>query len=204
MQSTVIMGMLFGVAAAFGQSMSYIFSRAYVIRHPRAPGTLMVSSHLIIGVGALVVLPFAWTPDVPPLAVYIRPLLGTACFYAIGQAGLFLLMQRIGASRVAPLLGFKIVLLAFIAVVFMGEDLSFRQGLAVVLCFGATLMLSRSGTPFSVPGLLCLFGTCLGYSLSDLNIQALTRSLEPLPRVHAAVYGAALMTLAIILYVTGS
>jgi len=190
-QSTVVMGMLFGITAAFSQSLSYIFSRAYVVRHPRAPGILLVSSHLVMGIAALVVLPFAWSPDVPPLRAYIWPLLGTAMFYATGQAGFFLLMQRIGASRVAPLLGFKIVLLAVIAVLFMGESLSPRQGVAVLLCFGATMVLGYSGGRLAPASVGYLLTACLGYSLSDLNIQVLTRSLEPLSRIHAAVYGAA-------------
>ncbi|MFC1463021.1 EamA family transporter [Verrucomicrobiota bacterium] len=191
MSSSVAWGMLFGIAAALSQSLSYIFSRLYVIRHPRAPGRLLVLSHLMMGLGALLVLPFAWTPEVPPLHVYIRPLLGTACFYAVGQAGLFILMRRLGASRVAPLLGFKIVVLAFIVVVFMHEHLSLRRGLAVLLCFAATLMLGYVGARMSRWSVVCLLVTCTGYSLSDLSIQALTRSLEPLNRIHAAVYGAA-------------
>lgn len=48
MQPSVTTGILFGIAAAFSQSLSYIFSRLYVIRHPSAPGRLLVSSHLLI------------------------------------------------------------------------------------------------------------------------------------------------------------
>jgi len=170
-------GILCGLATAVCSSVSYLFSRLFVIQRHDAVVRLLVAAHLVMGVTLLVLLPFVWTPDIPPLRNYILPLLGAALFYLAGQAGLFYLVGNTDSSRVAPLLGFKIVILAGIVVLFMGQHLHARQWMAVALSVAATLALSQVGGGLPMRSIAWLLVTCTAYSLSDLNIAALVKAL---------------------------
>ena len=180
-----------GLAAAVCQSGSYVFSRLAVLRH-HGISQLMVTAHLVMGLAAGVILPFAWTASVPPWTTYALPLLGSAVFYMLGQLGLFLLMRNVHASRVAPLLGLKLVVLAVITTTFLHQSLAISQWSATALCVAAALMLNYSGTALSPASLGCLALACVSYSLSDLSIAVLVRSLRSLPMLHASILGVCL------------
>ena len=183
------LGIVCGLAAAVCHSASYIFSRLFVIERKHAVVRLLVASHLIMGVISLLLLPLVWTSDLPPVRNYFLPLLGASFFYLVGQAGLFYLVRGTDSSRVAPLLGFKIVIIAFVVVLFMGQHLSGKQWLAVALSVTATLALSQTGGGLPVRAMLWLAVTCTGYSLSDLSITALVKALAPLSPLHASIVG---------------
>ncbi len=178
-----------GVSSALSQTFGYVFSRLYVIRHQNAFWRLLLVSHLYMGLASLLLLPLVWTDNIPPLRNYLIPLLGTASFYVAAQGGLFVMMRLTNPSRVAPLLGTKIVILAVLSTSFFGHSLSPLQWMAVAACFGAVLTLNFSGGSLPVRALILLVATCTGYSLSDLNIHRLVQALAPLPTLHAATWG---------------
>lgn len=179
-------GVLLGFAAAACQSVSYIFSRLFVLRCADGTRRLLVASHLFMGVACAAALPFLWSADVPPPSRYAGPLVGSAFSYLAGQAGLFLLIRRVEASRVAPLLGFKILILAVIATAFLGQPLSAGQWVAVLLCAASVLLLNFAGVRMSAASAAWLLVACVGYSLSDLCITSLVRLLRPLSGLRAA------------------
>jgi drug/metabolite transporter (DMT)-like permease len=144
-----------------------------------------------MGAASLVLLAAAWRPAVPPVGTYLLPLIGTAGFYLAGQVGLFFMVRSTAASRVAPLLGFKIFVIAILSVVILGQSLTLAQWAAVGLCAAATLLLNYSGDPLPWQAAGWLGLACLGYSLSDLCIVVLVNRLAPLSRLHASVYGVA-------------
>lgn len=187
--TTETIGILFGLGAAVCHSVSYIFSRLFIIQRRDAIVRLLVAAHLIMGVISLILLPLVWSSELPPLKGYLLPLLGAAFFYLAGQAGLFYLVKGADSSRVAPLLGFKIVIIALITVSFLGQHLSLKQGLAVALSVMATLALSQSGGALPIRALVGLAVTCTAYSLSDLSIAALVKALAPLSPLHASIVG---------------
>jgi drug/metabolite transporter (DMT)-like permease len=182
-------GILSGLAAAVCHSVSYLFSRLFVIQRQSAVMRLLVAAHLIMGVMSLVLLPFVWTAELPPLRNYVLPLFGAAFFYLAGQAGLFFMVKRTDSSRVAPLLGFKIVILALLVVLFMGQHLKLQQWLAVILSVAATLALSQTGGALPLRTILWLATTCTAYSLSDLSIAGLVKGLAPLSPLRASIVG---------------
>ena len=184
-----MLGILFGLGAALCHSLSYLFSRLFVIRRSDAVIRLLVASHLIMGVISLVLLPFAWSPELPALGEYWLPLLGSSLFYLAGQAGLFYLVTDTDSSRIAPMLGFKIVVLAVVCVLFMGQHLAGRQWIAVGLSVMATLALSQSGGAMPFRTILWLAATCTAYSRSDLSIAAVGKALAPLSPLHASIVG---------------
>ncbi len=185
-------GILFGLSAAVLQSASYLFSRRFVLRHQNATLRLLVASHLWMALMAIVIYPFARSPDMPPVMTYIGPLLGSAGFYMAGQAGLFALMRHTQASRVAPLLGLKLLVLAVIVTGFMGQSLSLNQWGSVGLCVLAAFLIQTAGVRLTWQALAWLALACLGYSLSDLSITRLVHALHPIPKFHASVIGVCL------------
>jgi drug/metabolite transporter (DMT)-like permease len=187
---TTIIGILLGLTTAFSQCFAYVFSRLFVIRHRNAFWKLLLVSHLYMGLASLIALPFVWPQTLPPLGQYLLPLLGTAGFYVVAQGGLFIAMRMTNPSRVAPLLGTKIVILALLSTFVFGNPLTPMQWSAVMACFGAVAVLNFSGGSLPIRALVVVLLTCTGYSLSDLNIDRLVRALSDMPTLHAAVWGA--------------
>ncbi len=194
---STLLGIVFGIATALSQCLAYVFSRLFVIRHRNAMWQLLLTSHLYMGAVALIALPFVWPDALPPLATYAWPLLGTAGFYLLGQAGLFVMMRLTSPSRIAPLLGSKIVVLALLASFVFGKTITPLQWLAVVSCFSAVLVMNFSGGSLPLRGAVMLLFTCTGYALSDLHVEKLLLALGDLTTWQASMLGA-LMTYALL------
>src|SRR5438105_1670004 len=112
------MGIICGLLAALFQSLSYLATRHYVQR--RAGGAsrmLLVLSHVWMGLLAVLMIPVVWPPRVFDWRPVLWPLGGTAVCYGLGQFGLMMALKKTEPSRVGPLLGLKIVMLAFMAMV---------------------------------------------------------------------------------------
>ena len=185
-----VVGIIFGVLAAVGLSLSYLFSRSYQLSRPNGLAKLMVIAHLLQGVLSAALLTILWRPDIPPLSQYWAPLLGTTCSYLVGHVALFFAVRHADASRVSPLMGFKLVVLAVIAVGFAGQHLAPRQWLAVAIAVGGVLVLNRIGGRMPWRALLGVGVACLAYSLSDLFLQRHIQALAPVPLAWAAVFAA--------------
>ena len=172
-------GIAFGIATALSQCFAYIFSRLFVLRHHSALWRLLVVSHVYMGLAALIGLPFAWPDTLPPLSRFWFPVVGAGGFYLIGQVGLFVAMRVTNPSRVAPLLGIKIIILALLATFVFGKTITPVQWAAVFACFGAVAALNFSGGSLPLKAIVMLLITCTGYSLSDIHIDKLVRALAP-------------------------
>jgi drug/metabolite transporter (DMT)-like permease len=171
-------GIGFGLGAAACQSLSYIFSRRFVGRTGATPALLLIASHLIMGAGSLLLLPLLAPRHLPPLADFALPLAGAAAFYLVAQLGLFHVLRLVESSRVAPLLGLKVVVLACLAVLLMRQGLHPLQWAAVGLSALAAWLLNEAGG--RVPArCLAVLGMSIGcYCLSDLSIGVLMQRLE--------------------------
>ena len=187
---TTLIGILLGLATALSQCFAYVFSRLFVVKHRNAYWKLLLVSHLYMGAASLVAILFMWPKQLPPLQEYLLPLLAAAGFYLAAQAGLFIVMRMTNPSRVAPLLGIKILILALLATQCYGHDLAPLQWVAVIACFAAVMTLNFSGGSLPPKAILILVLTCTGYSLSDIHIEKLVRALGALPMLHAAIWGA--------------
>ena len=176
----MLIGIILGLGAAVAQSLSYIFSRLYVMRHPGAFLRLMVLGHLVMGALSLAMLPLLPLDRLPHVERYIWPLVGAAGFYLLGQASLFVVLRHVEASRISPLLGLKIVMLAIITAAFLHDFAapSPLQWLAVGLSVLAAFALNSSGGKLPARMIGGLLLTCLTYSLSDLSIRYLVRAMS--------------------------
>ncbi|MGI9177749.1 MAG: EamA family transporter [Pirellulales bacterium] len=187
------LGVAAGFAAAFMSAVSYLISR----HHGSRGGSslrLLVVAHALMGLACLPVVAMLWPATLPTTGRWIAPLVGSAFSYLLGQAFVFAALARADASRVAPLLGLKIAMLAGIVSCLLGEPLDLRQWLAVGLSVVAAAMLQRRGGMPST-ALALTFAACCTFAISDLCIVGLINGLQqaaadasiPLSRVQAGV-----------------
>lgn len=188
----MLSGVLYGFAAALMQSISYVFSAQFILQHRATPLTLLILMHLVLGGVCLLILPLLWHPKLLSVGDYILPLLSTTFFYCVGQISLFKAIRVSEASRVSPLLGLKVLVLAAMGLLWFGDSYQWVQWLAIGLCALGAIWLSASGGRISVSALGWVVMACVGYALSDLSILYTMHSLEPLSLIHAAAVGVCL------------
>jgi len=171
-------GVAAGLFAAAASAVSYLVSRHHGNRSRGGSLRLLVQAHVVMGAASfpLMVLfvPASW----PPTLAWLWPLAGSVGCYLIGQAAVFALLKQIPASRVAPLLGLKLVMLAAIVSLAPDGGLDGRQWLAVGSSAVAAWMLQRGGGIPPLAFAILLVG-CLGFACSDLCILGLIDGLEP-------------------------
>lgn len=174
---TLLLGLTAGLAAALAQSASYLFSRDFITKGRGSIPALFIMSHVIMGVISLAILPLALPLTVTPFRDFAQPLFGAVLAYMAAQCVLFAALRSTEPSRIAPLLGLKIIVLALIVMIVGQESLGPLRWIAVILCAGAALLLNEAGgrLPARVIAGLCL--TVTGYALSDFNIVMLVHAL---------------------------
>ena len=169
----MITGIVCGLAAATSQCVSYIFSKKYIHKDGTA-FQLLIASHLIMGIFAAICLAILLVEnDLPPFKDYWLAVLKVDSFYLLAQMSFFMAIGKTEASRLAPLLGLKIILIALLGIIFLNNTLNCWQWGAVVLCFCGAVMSNWSGKSIPLPGVLYLLGAVTGYSLSDISIKQL-------------------------------
>jgi len=172
------LGILCGLASALSQCIAYLYSKKYIHRNG-TPLQLLLASHLVIGVGAGLCLGgLLLIRDLPPFADYWLVLAAVCLTNIFGQWCFFLAISKTEASRLAPLLGLKIVVIAFFGVLFMQQYLFPLQWIAIALCVSGAMLSNWSGKSIPLAGLWWLLAAVLGYSLTDINIKLLIDSIE--------------------------
>jgi drug/metabolite transporter (DMT)-like permease len=187
------LGVVAGLVAALASAISYLVSRHHGNRAGGGSLRLLVLGHAVMGLACLplawLLAPAAWPPK--PLA-WLGPLAGSMACYLAGQGAVFAALKRVAASRLAPLLGLKLVMLAAIVSLGPGPGLDLRQWAAVGLTVIAAGMLQRGGA-VSPWALGIVLAACLSFAVSDLFIIRLIDALclarddagEPISRLHA-------------------
>jgi drug/metabolite transporter (DMT)-like permease len=172
----VLLGVAAGLVAATSSAVSYLLSR----HHVSGGGSslrLLVLAHALMGAACLPVAWFLWPAGLPLDRAWVAPLLGSSFCYLAGQAVVFSALARADASRVSPLLGLKIAMLACIVSLLPREPLDVRQWLAVGLSVVAAVMLQRGGG-LRPAALAFTLAACVAFAVSDLFIVALIDGLQ--------------------------
>jgi drug/metabolite transporter (DMT)-like permease len=177
----IALGVAAGLLAAISSAVSYLISRHHV-SEGGSNLRLLVLAHAVMGAACLPVAWLLWPAGLPADWSWIRPLLGSSCCYLGGQALVFSALARADASRVAPLLGLKIAMLAGIVSFVPGGSLDRQQWIAVALSLVAALMLQRGGgmRPAAVGFTLA---ACVAFAFSDLFIVTLIDGLQQAARI---------------------
>lgn len=176
-------GLILGTCAALCLAFSYLFS-GYAVRHNMNVGPigLLARAHLVMAVLSLAGLPFVWDDlAVSGFSVYFLPMLGGVVFYLVGQWGLFMAQRNVDSSRVVPLLGLKLLVLATLnAFILRNATYGWLQWGAVAMTIASALLLNKAGRRIPAISFVWIAVTCLGYSLSDTCITKLTHSFQEL------------------------
>ncbi len=189
-------GVAAGLLAALFSALSYLVSRHHVRTHPELREgeggmRLIVQAHVLMGIVCIPACWFFWPEDGGPAAAEcLPPVLACAAAYLVGQVCFFRALKRVPASRLAPLLGLKIAMLAGIVTVFLGHPLDTRQWIAVALSVAAAFALQRGDDRLPASALGLMLVACLCFAIADLSIVTLIRGLTDgsgatLGRFHA-------------------
>lgn len=192
MNNTVWLGIGFGLGAALFQSLSYLCIRLFNKRHNNTIITLLALSHILMGLVSIPLAAWLWPEAMPAVRVYFWSLLGTSGFYLLGQFFLFAAIIHSEPSRVAPMLGLKVFILALISAVFLGQHFGPGKWVAVVLTTVAVLLLSGPGKKLEGRFILLGLLACVCYCLSDLCIKVLVGHFSFLGILRGAVFATAL------------
>lgn len=171
------LGVAAGLTAALASAISYLVSRHHGNRDGGGSLRLLVLAHAVMGGASLPILWWLWPERWPEDRRWLVPLVGSAICYLAGQAAVFAALKRVPASRLAPLMGLKIAILAAVVSTLPGDRLDPQQWLAVGLCVVAATMLQRGGA-IPATGLAIVVVACLAFSVSDLCIVALIDALQ--------------------------
>ncbi len=188
----MIVGIVLGLCAAFFQSCSYLGSRWFVDRYPGGTVRLLALSHILMGGVSIILAMSFWPKDLPAIDVYGMSLLGTVAFYLLGQLCLFMALRHADASRVSPLLGLKVLILALLSAGFLDVQYEAMQWFAVGLSVLAGIILARSGGTIDRQSLLWAIAACLPYCLSDMNIKLLVGHFESAGLLRSTVFATAI------------
>jgi drug/metabolite transporter (DMT)-like permease len=177
------LGVAAGLAAAVFSAVSYLISRHYglgqrALGRTKSALRLLAVSHLLMAAVCIPLTWAVWPTASPPVRLFAVPLALSVGLYLLGQSSLFAALKRVEASRIAPLLGLKIVMLAVIVSFVLGHVLDMRQWLAVTLSVAAAAMLQvgRGAVPAQAFGFV--LSCCLCFAISDIFIVRLIDGLQ--------------------------
>jgi drug/metabolite transporter (DMT)-like permease len=165
----MLLGVALGLLTALGHSLGYLAARWYTQDRGGSTVRLLVLAHVMMGLGSAAVLPWLWPDALGFDPRWTGPLLGIIGFWLVAQSCLFVSLKHTDASRVAPLLGLKVALLALIAVG-LGDRLGAWQWAGVGLAVASAWVLNGVGgrLPLKVTALVVV--ACAGYAVSDTFI----------------------------------
>jgi drug/metabolite transporter (DMT)-like permease len=140
----------------------------------------------------VVLLPVLWPANMPAFRVYAWPLFMESITYLCGQACLFTALRHTEASRLAPLLGFKVAILAALSWLLFRYGITGQQWIAVALAVAAAWLLNEHGGRLPRSAVVAILLTCVFYATSDLFIRLTIDRLAPVPRVQASLLNVAM------------
>ena len=196
--SMIAIGIISGLVTAFMQSCSYLGGRRFLAREGNAV-QLMISSLIICGIGAWMLLPFYWMPEkyfTWEMAMWV---LLTDGGFLIGQWGFFNAQKHIESSRIASLLGLKVLAVTVLTMIFLGARYTALQYTAIAAAAAAAMLMNWSKGKLDWKGMNFLLTALLGYASSDLGVQQVVKLIggdDPITRGMAGytlTYGAMLI-----------
>lgn len=155
------------------QLVSYLLSRAFLAGAGRSPWQLMNLSHVIVGACSLAMLALI-LPSVPAMPDWGRfwlPFLLSGGLYFGGQICFLLALSKAEASRLAPFLGLKVVILALLMLTLRGAVFSGTQWLAVGCSAVAAVLVNWTGGKLPGLSLGLILLAAFGYAASDMFMK---------------------------------
>ncbi len=177
-------GILFGFGMAISFSVAYLFTRSFINRY-HSSLYLLIWSHLLIGIACVLMLPLLWTERYE--GPIFQDAFQCAFYYLLGQFALFQAVKYSNASRVAPLLGIKIVFIAVLSFFFLDHQFDVLQIMAILVSLAAATLLNWTGGKMPFASIVWVMVSCLFYSLSDIYIKKLVNCFPDVPVLHRSM-----------------
>jgi len=174
----VALGLLLSFVSAAGIAVAYVFSRLFLARGSGRSLRLLAIGHVWMGAIAAVVTVALWPDDMPPVRRWLPLVALCSGFYLLAQVLLFVSLRRTDASRVAPLIGLKVLAVALIRLLAFGRLFTPLQWLAVLLSVAATFALNRIGGRLPKGVVVGILLVCLGYACSDIFAFEIIEALD--------------------------
>lgn len=166
----MLTGLLFGLTAAALNAGGYLFNARFLRRY-HSPFRLLIMSNfvmMLISLPMLLILyPSGSMIDWPS---FLIPLSAWILLFIFGQTSFFMALREIESSRLASLLGLKIVILTLIFMLVRHQDPNAGQWTAVLMASAAAFLINWSGKKFEInlKGAVFVLFTLIGYSLLDI------------------------------------
>ena len=178
--STFWIGIFAGLLTGILSACAFLCSTIALKRTPglTAPG-LMVNAGLLMGAFSLVGLGISWNPALMHgFWGRLPSLLGASVFWALGQTFVFAAQRNVESSRVVPLLGLKLPMLALFSLVMLGERFNLWQLVGIILVASATFLLNNAGKRIPLSNFILVTCGCISYCFSDLSLTALVLKIN--------------------------
>jgi drug/metabolite transporter (DMT)-like permease len=207
----MIAGILAGLGAAFGQSISYLATRHYVQRRSAgASRELLITGHVWMGLFGLLLFFFCRSAlrGAIPFAALAWPYLLYTAGYVGGQLALVTALKHAEASRVSPLMTSKLIVSSILVMMYgqpVGAAARFLtplQWIAVALCIIAGISINAAGGRMKSRAMLAVALAAVCFSLSDWGINLSIKAMLNAP--HADALRATLLTQSLAYIITGA
>jgi len=188
----LLLGIILGLCCALASSLAYLVSRRFTVRqagqNPSQPKwlgalRLLVTSHIylavVCGIAYLCLMPRGTSAQPADWGWAIGSTICVALCYLTGNTCLFLALRVTDASRIAPLLGLKMVLLALVTQFILRDALLMQQWAAVLLGTAAAYLLGASGGRLPMKTVLLILASCAGFVGSDVFISMMVPAWLP-------------------------
>ena len=164
-------GISAGIAAAFFQDCGYVCSRLYVKKQNHTSWNLLLYTQILMGGVSLLLLPFLWDAQALSGAAFILPLLLSAGGSVFGQFFFFRSEKHIEPARISSMMALRVVLLAVISALFLGERYDWMQIAGIILAPLSAFVINWENGRIRLGGMQWLGAALLFYCVSDLSVK---------------------------------
>lgn len=175
--SALTLGILSGLVTAFMQSFSYLGGRRFLANYGNAR-QLLIASLVICGAAAWILAIFFLKTD----RIFTWRMLGLLLMsnggFVAGQWGFFNAQKHIESSRIASLLGLKVLVVMLLSIIILHTQFSPGQYSAIVLAAFAAMLMNWSKGKLDFNGMGFLLMALVGYAFSDMGIQLIVAYLQ--------------------------
>ena len=177
--TVTFLGVICGFLSASFLAISYLLMRTHSLSSGWQLG-FVIRAQILQGLLCLALLPLVWPKGATLASDFIIPATAAAVSFLGGQVGLLTAVRFTEASRISPLLGMKVAVVAIITVCLLGNHLNPLQWLAVALAVIGAIVLNQAGGRPPIKALLAAGGALLCYACSDVCIRQTIFALKPL------------------------
>jgi drug/metabolite transporter (DMT)-like permease len=172
----LVPGILYGLLASAGQSISFVFSRRFIVNGHGDPVRLLALGHVMMGIAAAALLAVVWDSTQLHVDLIAFDAFWASATYLLGQVFFFAAIRSTAVSRISPLLGLKVAAVAPLSIWLLGAQITAIQWLAIAMSMSGGFMLNRIGGRLPVATIGSIVIAVFLFALSDIYIIKLVEA----------------------------